>query len=126
MLNGYLLDSDVIIDFLRHKQEAVDLLKTLIGQGSVGCSSLSIIEVAGGMRPSEEKATYALLRGLKLYPVSEKIGWLAAQQQRKLREKGITVGAVDAAQAAICLSNNLALVTSNKRHYKDIKELQVL
>jgi predicted nucleic acid-binding protein len=63
---------------------------------------------------------------LKIYPITEKIGWLAADQQRKLREKGITVGTVDATQAAICLANNLILVTSNKRHYKDIAELKIL
>lgn len=125
-MKGHLLDSDIIIDFLRRKQESIDLLKTLVGKGSVGCSSLSIIEVAGGMRPGEEKATYTFFRGLKIYSVTEKISWLAAEQQRKLRVKGITIGTVDATQAAICLLNNLILVTSNKRHYKDIEELKML
>lgn len=125
-MKGHLLDSDIIIDFLRRKPEATELLKSLTGKGSVGCSSLSIIEVAGGIRSGEEKATYTFFRGLKLYPVTEKIGWLAADQQRKLREQGITVGTIDAAQAAICLVNNLILVTSNKRHYKDIEELKIL
>lgn len=125
-MNGYLLDSDIIIDFLRRKRETVELIRSLIGKGTVGCGSLSIIEVVGGMKSGEEKPTYSFIRGLKVYSVTDKVCWIAAEEQRRLRESGITIGTVDVTQAAICLINNLVLVTSNKRHYHHIEKLKTL
>lgn len=125
-MNGYLLDSDIIIDFLRREKRIVDLVLSLVDKGTVGCSSLSIIEVIGGMKAGEERATYSFIEGLKIFPITKNIGILASDGQRKLRAKGITVGTVDSAQAAVCIANNLTLVSSNRKHYEHIESLKLL
>lgn len=113
----YLLDSDVIIDFLRHRSKAIELVAGLKTAESVGASSLSLIEVLGGMREHERSITYTFFDGLKVYGVDETTGKAAGEEARRLREQGVTVGAVDAAHAALCRLFSLTLVTGNIRHY---------
>ena len=48
---NYLLDTTVIIDYLRGKEKAVKLLNKLSSEGSLlGCCPINIIEVYTGMR----------------------------------------------------------------------------
>lgn len=117
MNSVYLLDSDVIIDFLRRRPKAVALVTGLKNAESVGVSSLSLIEVLSGMREHERGVTYAFLDGLKTYAVDGQTGKAAGEEARRLRERGVTVASVDAAHAALCRLNGLTLVTGNGKHY---------
>ena len=49
-MNEILLDSDVIIWFLRGKEKIVSLLKNIAKEKVLGCSPLSIIEIKLGMK----------------------------------------------------------------------------
>ena len=113
----YLLDSDVIIWFLRGRTEAVDLVKNLSGRGVLGCSALSIIEVLGGVKPKDEPSTEAFLDTLRSYPVDRSTARQAAGLIRQHRIKGRTLQFVDATIAATCLAHDLTLVTYNQRHF---------
>lgn len=50
----FLIDSDVIIWFLRGKKETIELLEKLQKLGVPACSPISIIEVQMGVKKGEE------------------------------------------------------------------------
>jgi len=57
-MTNYLLDTTVIIDYLRGRPEVVGLIKRLFAEGSsLGCCPINIIEVYAGMRKKEREGT---------------------------------------------------------------------
>jgi len=78
-MSSYLLDSGVIIWFLRGRSQTVELLGGLSRTGDLGCYTPSIIEVMVGARKKEEEVTQDFLHQLKLYPVGEQVALLAAE-----------------------------------------------
>ncbi|TAL22225.1 MAG: type II toxin-antitoxin system VapC family toxin [Nitrospirae bacterium] len=116
-MNDYLLDSDVIIWFLRGKKEVVAFLKNLPKERLLGCSPLSIIEIKLGVRKGEEDATNQFFNALKIWEMDREIAEEAAGYIVSYRKKGIALDFVDATIAATCKLRNLTLLTYNSDHY---------
>lgn len=57
----YLLDSDIIIWYLRGREETHQLMQDIQRVSVPSCSSLSITEVVLGMKKKEEKVTREFL-----------------------------------------------------------------
>jgi predicted nucleic acid-binding protein len=112
-----LLDTDVVIDFLRSRSYARALLEKWSGEGLLAVSTLTHLEVYQGMRSSEEKATNLLLDGLVSIPVDVSVARRAGGLLRELRSKGLTVSVGDAIIAATALQLNVPLLTNNVEHY---------
>lgn len=116
-MNDYLLDSDIIIWFLRGKEDVVTLVKSLAKERLLGCSSLSIIEIMLGMKEGEERATNLFFNSIRVWTVDKEIAKEAANYIRNYRKKGISLDFVDATIAATCKLKNLTLMTYNIDHY---------
>jgi predicted nucleic acid-binding protein len=115
---NYLLDTTVIIDYLRGENRKVKFVKKLASEGSLlGCCLVNIIEVYAGMRERERETTEEILDSLEYYEVTKEIAKKAGQYKRAYREKGVTLSLPDVIIAAVAISNNLTLVTDNLRHY---------
>jgi predicted nucleic acid-binding protein len=115
---NYLLDTTVIIDYLRGESEKVKFIKKLASDGCLlGCCLVNIIEVCAGMREREREATEEILDSLEYYEVTKEIAKKAGQYKRVYREKGVTLSLPDVVIAAIAISHNLTLVTDNLKHY---------
>lgn len=122
---NYLLDTTVIIDYLRGDIEKVRCIRKLASEGSLlGCCLVNIIEVYAGMREKERAATEEMLDSLEYYEVTKEIARRAGQYKRVYREKGVTLPLPDVIIAAVAISNDLILVTDNTRHYP-LPELNV-
>jgi predicted nucleic acid-binding protein len=114
----YLLDSTIIIDYLRGRPDTVELLKDLHARSfSLGCCPINIIEVCAGMREKEEQATLGFLESLEFYPLSSETAVLAGDYMRRYRGKGITLSLSDASIASVAVLNGLTLLTDNAKHY---------
>ena len=63
-MSQVLVDSDVLINFLRQKENAKILLRKASAIGDICCSVISVTEIICGMRPEQEKITdyYSCLR----------------------------------------------------------------
>ncbi len=123
-MERFLLDTTVIIDFLRGKPQTVQEIRDLNEQGaSMGCCPINIIEVLAGMRQKEESATLAFLESLEFYDLDAPSAQIAGDSLRHSRGKGITLTLADVAIAGVAIANDLTLLTDNARHYpqKDIK-----
>ncbi len=116
-MKNYLLDSDVLIWYLRDKPEIVEAVSLLGQEGWLGCSVISILEVGAGIKPGEEERTITFLEGLESYPVDKSAAQRAAGYIREFRSKGITLDFADTLIAATASLNNLMLVTINVAHF---------
>jgi tRNA(fMet)-specific endonuclease VapC len=122
----YLLDTTVIIDFLRGHNGKIELLMELSLRGdTLGCCCINVSEVYAGMKEKEKKQTEDLINSLEYFAVSRDTAKLAGTYQSYYSRKGITLSTSDVIIAAVAIENNLILVTDNKKHFP-MPELNVL
>jgi len=124
-VNGYLLNSDILIWHLRGRPEVVRLLESLAERGELGVSAVSVLEVQAGVKAGEEERTNAFLEGLTCFAVDRGIANRAGEYIRTYKAKGVSLDFADSLVAATAVLHNLTLVTKNVSHYP-MPELQVL
>lgn len=112
-----LLDTDIVIDFLRRQDYARKLLDNWAGEGLMAISTLTHLEIYQGMKSGEEEATNVFLDGLISVAVDVPIARRAGRMLGELRSRGVTVGIGDAIIAATALQVNAPLLTNNLGHY---------
>ena len=113
-----LVDSDVLIAHLRGVEAARDwLIGARRTGGPLAVSAVSLAEVAGGMRAPERREVTRLLTSMHPFPVSERIGWKAADLMRTYRRSHSGIGLGDYLIAATVQVEGLELATLNIRHF---------
>jgi len=120
-----LLDSDIVIDFLRRRDYARRLLEHWAGEGLLAISALTHLEIYQGMKAGEEEATNTFLDGLISVAVDVPIARRAGRMLGALRSKGVTVGIADSIITATALQIGAPLLTNNVEHYP-LPELKVI
>ena len=113
-----LLDSDVLIDFLRGRAEAISLVTA--GSQRLMVSSIGVAElyagVRGGADGTEQAALAKLLSLFRIVPVSHDIARLGGLYKRDYgRSHG--VGLADGIIAATAAVEDAELMTLNVKHY---------
>lgn len=112
-----LLDSTVLIDYLRGRPVA-DRVDALEGTGDSPCTTaINVEEVARGLRPSEVDAADGLFRGLDVLPIGRVEGWLAGAWRRDHAARGVTLSQADCLVAAVAFSRGATVATGNPRHF---------
>ena len=120
-----LLDTSILIDVLRLKNQRREWLAELVRDGhTLSTTTLNIAEIYAGMRPSEETRTEALLSGLELYELTGTSARLAGQLKNTWARKGHTLTLADAIVAAIAIEHGCALLTDNQKDFP-MSELQL-
>lgn len=112
-----IIDTDVVIDFLRSRDYARRLLENWAGKGLLGISVLTHLEIYQGMKSGEERATNAFLDGCVSFSVDHLIARQAGIMLRDVRSRGITIGMADAIIAATALRFDVPLLTNDIEHY---------
>lgn len=114
----YLLDTTAIIDFLRDKSGAPELLEKFCSEGGLlCCSPVNIVEVYVGMKGREKTTTDEFLNSLECYDINREIANLAGELKREYSKKGITLSTSDVLIAATAIKKHLILVTNNVKHF---------
>ena len=111
-----LVDTDVLIDFLRERERAKQILEGGMQKGSLHSSVVTLAELLAGMRPEEKEATEALVEGLILLPVTETIARRAGALRRQVGSKKILLP--DCLIAATALEDQCLLMTFNQKDYR--------
>lgn len=125
-MTTYLLDSDIIIDYLARQERAIALIEQIIQFDQLpAVSVLTEIEVKIGLQDAQVLKVNKFFDALVIVPVTGDITKLAIEIIRFWRKKGKTLHLVDACIAATAIQNKLILVTNNKKDYpmKDLKLL---
>ena len=118
MSKAYLLDTDVLIAYLRGYTETVSLLKELTEKGAdFSVSAVTVVEIEAGIRDKEKEKTYELLDLFEICPLDISTAQLAGSFLRKYRGKGISLSLADVIIGATAVIQDLILVTYNTRHY---------
>jgi predicted nucleic acid-binding protein len=115
MPDRLMVDTDVLIDYLRGQAEAVNYLEGLAGPLLV--SAISVAELFAGVREgSERMALEAFIAAFDLVPVNELIATKGGLYQRDYG-KSHGVGLPDALIAAAAELNSATLVSLNRKHF---------
>lgn len=112
-----MVDTDIVIDFLRQRDYARELLERWAGEGLLAISTITHLEIYQGMKAGEDRATNAFLDGLLSILVDVPIARRAGRLLGNLRSKGKTIGIADAIIAATTLELGVPLLTNNVEHY---------
>jgi predicted nucleic acid-binding protein len=119
MSQQIILDTTVLIDALRNRNQRRALLASLVVSGhELATSTICSAEIYGGLRPGEEQATRAFLSGLDMVPVSAAIAERAGELKATLRRQGHTRSITDMIVAATALENGLPVATDNRKHFQ--------
>lgn len=123
MAERLLIDTDVLIEYLRGRSEAAKYLEGLTED--LCLSVISAAELFAGVRGEEEEELLErLLQAFVLLPVTERVARLGGRYRREYRPSHGT-GLADALIAATAEEHGANLVTFNRRHFPMISRLTV-
>ena len=122
MKKRILLDTDVVVDFLRGHNRAVAYLNNHLNE--IILSSIVVAELYAGIRDDEQERLdefVSLFPVLPITPEIAKAGGLLKHDYH--RSHG--VGLADALMAATAIINNAELKTLNRKHYPMLNGLKL-
>jgi len=121
-MKSILLDTDVLINFLRGKESARDYLASVMGEADLCCSAIAVAEIHAGLKEHERTRTTELLDSLTIIDVTRDIAEKAGAYKRTTRSQGLELD--DCIIAATVFIKHAVLATGNVKHYPmtDIKK----
>ena len=123
MPGRYLIDTDVLIQYLRGSEPAAKLLEGL--EGDLQISAISVAELFTGARGPEELAALdQFMLAFEVIPVDEQL----ARQGGVLRQEyhpSHGTGLADALIAGSAMASGAELLTFNRRHYPMVENVRV-
>jgi tRNA(fMet)-specific endonuclease VapC len=125
MAGGPVLDSDVLIDYLRGAGPGRDLVKALITGAGYRVTAVSAFELALGRSYGEHPRPVHALLSAPLLTLTRKAGLRGGALLGELQRNGEAIGIRDAMQAGICLETGATLVTRNISHFERVPNLRL-
>jgi predicted nucleic acid-binding protein len=113
----FLLDTTVLIDYLRGRPVAERLEAVLDRGDTPATTAINVEEVVRGLRPAEAAAARTLFDGLLVLPIGSEEGWQAGEWRRDFAAQGVTLTQADCLIAATALHARAALATANTRDF---------
>lgn len=116
-----LIDTDILIDFLRGDRKTVDLMRKIRTQKLV-TTDINAFELYHGAHKSKNKQTNVtnvenLLNTLELLSTDRESMKKAAELLADLERKGSKIDIADLFIASLSIVNSAALLTRNKKHF---------
>lgn len=120
----YLVDTDVIINYLKGKSKSKEFLMKIINGKTAGFFSvITEAELLSGARNDKEKASiYDILDIMEAIEVERKMAVTAGNFRRKYAAYGTKLP--DAIIAATAKERELIVATANKKHFKVFDEIE--
>ncbi len=123
------LDSDILIDFLRGKTEALKKMKDLENE-SFSTTTINVFELLYGAKISQQakknvEEVKKLVKNFNIFPFDLVASEEASSILQQLKDKGESIEIRDVFIAGICKSKGIDLVTKNVRHFDKISGLKL-
>ena len=113
-----LLDTDVLIDFLRKQVAArAFIVDAWAKRRPMFYSSVTVAELYAGIRPGENPALAGLLGSMVSVPLTDDIARTAGDYIREFRAQGVTLSIPDTIIAASAKMIGAELATLNTKHF---------
>lgn len=129
---NYLLDTNIIINFLKGKKREVKLIKKIL-KYNLFLSVIAVAEYFHGAYYSKNTKSeikkfenFLDYTGCEVIPIDLEIAKKYGEIQGNLERKGKRGNAFDILISATCLTYNLILITENIKDFKKIKELKLM
>ena len=124
-MKNIVLDTDILINFLRGRERERGFLSFLIDQATLYCSVITIAEIFAGMREQERKKTEEFLDSFNIIEVTKEIAEKAGTYKNRTKSQNLELD--DCLIAASAQSIGAILATGNTKHYPmaDIKKRAV-
>jgi predicted nucleic acid-binding protein len=95
-----------------------EYLGKLLERGHLlACCAVNLTEVHAGMRESEKAKAEQFLDSLEFFPIGPEVAKLAGSLSREWRQLGHTLSYTDLNIAAVGIHHDIALLTSNQKHF---------
>lgn len=117
-----LIDTDVLINFLRGRETAKAYLLSLLEDSIIYCSPITIAEIYAGMKELEREKTTELIDSLNIFDITREIAEKAGNYKRDEKKQSLELD--DCLIAATAFINGVVLATGNGKDYpmQDIKK----
>lgn len=128
----YLLDTNIIVGYLRDKPGKRELIKKLFSEGDLIVSLITYGELEYGARKAKEYRTekrkveqcFADL-GIETLSLKKTTMEIFAKTKRNLELKGSGLDDFDLLIGSTAMENNITLVTDNAKHFNRLPGLNV-
>ena len=130
--NRTIIDTDILIDFLRNRNEVVTLVTQLEEKKTLlSTTTINAFELYYGVHKSKQftqtlQATKKLLDRLVILSLTPRSAQKAGHIYAELELKGQPIGLRDTFIAAIALTRRCSVATRNTEHFKKVKGLSVI
>jgi tRNA(fMet)-specific endonuclease VapC len=125
-MENILIDTDIVIDYLRSKKKASTELVHLLHDHTIQISAISEFELFLGARTQQHiKDLELIFNQLVLIPFDFGCGRIAADIWRNRESTHQNLEIKDIFIASIAIYENLWLRTYNEKHFKGIEKLKI-
>ncbi len=126
----YILDSDILIYFLKGERKIVDKVLSL-SKKNLYITIINYTELLYGIYNStnisqNKEKILPFLDSFKILQFDKKSSEIFAKLKSKLKKEGKIIADMDLMIASITISNNATLFTNNLKHFERIKNLKIL
>lgn len=130
MSDCYLIDTDIIIYWLKDKYPKIKERIEKIEDSRIFISSITVAELYFGAYNSSKvdanlKLINELIREINVLNFDSKSGEHFGKIKTDLKSKGEILNDSDIFIASTAISNDLVLVTNNEKHFQRIKNLNI-
>jgi len=126
-----LLDTTILIDIVKNNSKAIEKYKEIINNNQdIWIAAPTITEMILGLssihvKKDEEAKIIDTINKCHTLDITKEIALKAGYIEKSLKEKGDSMGIIDALISATALLNNKKIITKNIRHFEKVPELRV-
>jgi len=120
------VDTDLLIDFLRGKGPGALLVRDLISSHSLRVTAITAFELRVGADFLARRDDILRLVHSRTFPLDPGSALRAGEVAAALRRAGQDIGMADCLQAGICLKFDLPFATRNRKHFNRVEGLRLL
>ncbi|HLF28790.1 MAG TPA: type II toxin-antitoxin system VapC family toxin [Anaerolineae bacterium] len=125
--NAVCLDTSVLVAYLRGNEPGAAAVERAVKDYACRVTAITVYELLFGMARAQKRVSEeALLDVMLTLPFDDTAARRAAQLHASLIGQNADIGVKDTLIAAICLAQNLPLLTLNERHFSRVPGLRLL
>ena len=121
-----IVDTDLVIDFLRGSGPGADLVEDSLRSGVLRFSAVTAFELRLGADFVRRRRQVEAMFARRTLPLDVAAAMLAGEIYARLERTGDRIGVQDALIAGICRRFELPLATRNVRHFRRVRGLRLI